>query len=504
MVRTTLTTVCLLSVGLFSSHAHAQAPAPGGTAKTIEQYAQTRPALNADHGVVTLPLKTEEPFPWRGVRDGVTITAVPAAKGTHASLKVSYTRTRGEAAGCALVFKPGTLAGLKSLEFTCRSNRVQRLSVCLKDSAGRVWNMGSFDMGRDTTRVELSAKNAELDRYQNEEGSKSASFDPDHCYMLTVLDINGYMYAGEPECEWSISDFKAVVTPATEEHPSKVKKPSTAMPKAEPQGAPQSDPKQKPDDTNNGAKQAFLDALNHHPERRPQAIASLTRALAQQPMDAEINLYLGLAHLWVAAEWTSDDPAALNELVLAEHFLRRAKTLSPADRRIDSWLSAAAIHRARIEHDAHEETTAWEQLRLALRTDPCFQGVAVGLLRYDEPRDSAAFAEGLSAMRGALRCADGDPSGANHPLWPHNVEGFLLALCQYEHKAGNLDQADKWMATLRARDDYALWPCRTLAESVRASWGVDQGAGFQGPEAPPFVLSRWSGVACVACHQATR
>jgi hypothetical protein len=205
MNRTTLTlatTLALAAAAALCPPAPAAATPPTQPS-TVLDHARQLPALPVVDGAVPIPLRNSEPMAWRPIRKGVT-----ASGGER--LKVAYTRTRGQAAGAAIVVKPGTFDGLESINVAVAGNRSQTLFVNLTQADGSVWTLGPVNVRTGEPReVVLRAEDIELDPYQNR-GRKDAAFDAASVYMLTLLDISGHMSASEPECEWTVSSLKAV------------------------------------------------------------------------------------------------------------------------------------------------------------------------------------------------------------------------------------------------------------------------------------------------------
>jgi hypothetical protein len=191
----------------------------GGGGRKVAEIAAGMPEIKRDGNVVRLPLTNEGALAWRGIREGVKVEKVSVAwseaaeqksEAKEEAIKVSYKRTRGQAAGAALVIKPGTLTGLERMELTMTGTRTQRLSVSLQDQAGVVWTFPAVAL-REGERTEQTLKAADIapDAYQNK-GKVEAQFDPASVVMITVLDIGGYMSVTEPDCAWTIEGMKGV------------------------------------------------------------------------------------------------------------------------------------------------------------------------------------------------------------------------------------------------------------------------------------------------------
>jgi hypothetical protein len=443
-------------------------PAPD----SIEAFARTLPPLTASGGTLKLPLAISGPYAWRAIRDGISIGQEPSA------IRVSYSRTRGEAAGMAQVIRPGTLEGLTALRIQITGPESRRLVVCLKDESGVVWSAPAFQIATngDAPPRSIGRGAFKPDPYQNSAPVRHA-FDPARVMMITVIDIGGYMSLTEPRCDWTIRVLEAETGAAP---PPVGSGPSGAHEGPAPSSPPEA---------------IFFDALNHHPERRAEAVAALDTALASAPSNGRLQLLAGLGHLWAAAEEPLSPEAARGELSRAESRLRQARLLLPGDSRIVSWLSAATIARAELEGDQAALAHARSELKAAYDADPCFHSVALGISRFSAPAGSPEFREGLNAMRSALECDPSRAAAQNAPRWPHNVEGFLVALSDYERKAGNPELARAMLTTAQASDSYDSWPFKSDAESRLSSLDTPRSP------APPYLFSPASAHSCIACHE---
>lgn len=209
----------IMMVGTLTGAAQGPDGGRGGGPGNIADAAASLPEIPRDGKVLRFPLTNKGPLAWRPIRDGVKVdgvsssTPVDGEAGKTAkkeSVKVSYKRTRGQAAGAALMIKPGTLNGLEKLELAMLGTRTQRLSVCLTDQAGVVWTFPTVGL-TENQRSSHTLKVADItpDAYQNK-GKVEAKFDARTVVMITVLDIAGFMSTTEPECEWTISEMKGV------------------------------------------------------------------------------------------------------------------------------------------------------------------------------------------------------------------------------------------------------------------------------------------------------
>ena len=246
------------------------------------------------------------------------------------------------------------------------------------------------------------------------------------------------------------------------------------------------------------AERTFFAALDGDPTRREGALVELATAHAIDPTDARTCLLVGLGHLWSAAEAAPRDPGAIEQIVLAEHYLARAQELDPSDERIPSWLAPARVSVASIERTPEKIAAAIASLEEAYARRPAFHSFTLALLAGQSAPGSARFERGRAALRDVLGkpCDEAkDRACGNAPRWPHNSEGYLLFAAEYEARAGDRDAARALLARLKAGAGYASWPYRAEAEELLASL-----AGVPGtPRASSFAAEKR--IACQVCHR---
>lgn len=252
------------------------------------------------------------------------------------------------------------------------------------------------------------------------------------------------------------------------------------------------------------AEGAFFDALNRHPERRAAALAGLRQRVIDSPEDARAVLLLGVAHLWTAAENPPGAGVAFEHVVLARHYLARAAALNPADDRIPTWLLSAEISIAQSEGRGADAEAALAALRAHAERDPCFHSVAFAICVWDGSRDRAELAEAQRYLERAAACNADNPSVRNMERWPHNVEGFLVAMSDVALKRGDRNRALGALVAAESWPGAESWPHREQVEVRRRDFEARAALFADGDSAndPPFVLDRGGPVSCVACHQA--
>lgn len=260
------------------------------------------------------------------------------------------------------------------------------------------------------------------------------------------------------------------------------------------------------------AEKGFFAAFNGFQGEERAKVAplrNLLAAVATDPTDARTWLILGLNHLWIAAEGDRTDPRLLDHLFLAERYLARAEELNPKDRRIPSWLVPVRLSIAEFEGKRGSLAEIRRGLDVAYEEDPDFHSFSVGLLGIAEPKTSPAFKQGLEALRAAVDACpeagapEADPTCGNTRRWPHNREGFLTFIADYELKAGNVEQARQMLKLVQQDPDYPKWPFRAEAED-RVKNLERYAALFANSDPgddPPHLVSGLGRVSCQVCHR---
>ena len=253
------------------------------------------------------------------------------------------------------------------------------------------------------------------------------------------------------------------------------------------------------------AEAEFFAALNDNPTEPESAVSTLLTAYAIDPGDASTSLWLGLNHLWLAAEGDRRDASAIADLYLAEEFLARAQELNPTDVRIPSWLIPTRQALASIEQRYEDLPALLDEMLAAYESDPNFHSFSVGLQSFDAEAGSERFEQGLRAMRDAAGCVNSDDlTCGNTARWPHNVEGFLVFLADFELKAGQPERARAVLDTVVGHPDFETWPHRQHALD-RLAHLDDLAARYANDDEdddPQGLFAASNGIACQACHGA--
>jgi hypothetical protein len=184
---------------LFAATIHAQSP------QNLGEITAKLPPLSREAGVITLPLGTDGPLAWRPVREGITVHQ------TEGALATSYQVASGQPAGAALMIRPGTLAGLRSLRLKLRGNRNANLTIALHDAAGVVYAFPAVPVRvGDAREAEVSIDDLSY-LAPASKAPDPGSFDPAGAVMVTLLDISGFLSSETPEVGWTIESFEGVV-----------------------------------------------------------------------------------------------------------------------------------------------------------------------------------------------------------------------------------------------------------------------------------------------------
>jgi hypothetical protein len=251
------------------------------------------------------------------------------------------------------------------------------------------------------------------------------------------------------------------------------------------------------------AEESFFATFNGNPKVRTAPLRDLMTAYAVSPDDARINLLLGLNHLWLAAEGDMTNPTTIDHLILAEHFLARARKLDPSDRRIPSWLAPVRLSLAGIHKDKDTREQSLRDIQAAYAEDPNFHSFTMALLGVGSGRQSPEFQRGLAALRATPGgCAEAeDPSCENRPRWPHNREAYITFFADYELKAGHTDRARALLVRAQQEPTYSSWRFRSEVEDRLKNLEAYAAlyANADPGDDPPHLMVN-GGSMCQSCH----
>lgn len=206
---------------------------------------------------------------------------------------------------------------------------------------------------------------------------------------------------------------------------------------------------------------------------RNDAIASLDEAAKEHPLESELHLLLGLAHLWRLAEPLANE--ASDTMVLAEsgfgskEHLEEAYALCPTDHRIPAWLGPVLFNMGEALGDDDMVKAGLAVLDQGIAHYPAFVLFSKMLVFADRPANDAEFQNALEAVRDNVSaCSLGtapegklslsfDPACNNTPLVQHNVEGSGLFLGDLFAKAGLGSEARATVESSGLAPNYASW-----------------------------------------------
>lgn len=229
-----------------------------------------------------------------------------------------------------------------------------------------------------------------------------------------------------------------------------------------------------PASTMHPAVNAFATALRAGDRAsRTAVIDDLDAAAKQLPDEAQVHLYLGLAHLWRLAEplpGETDLGAQLPSAIGARDALKRAYELCPTDHRIAAWLGPILVRFGRTLNDQATIDEGLAVLDQGIAAYPSFVLFSKLLVYADEPRDAPEFQHALAAVLeniDACSLTPHDPACTNATV-PHNREGAALFLGDVLAKAGHRDEAFAAYSDGIAGADFASWSYQATLHDRKA------------------------------------
>lgn len=195
---------------------------------------------------------------------------------------------------------------------------------------------------------------------------------------------------------------------------------------------------------------------------RASAINALDSAVMALPDEEELQLFLGLGHLWRLAEPLSGEDAPLSQLsdaTAARDHLKLAYQLCPTDHRIAAWLGPILVRFGQQLNDTNMVNEGLMVLDQGIAAYPSFVLFSKLLVYADSPRDSADFQNAFNAVVanvGACNQTPADPACTNSTV-PHNREGGLLFMGDVMTKALEHDQAQAAYQGVMTEPTYPAW-----------------------------------------------
>lgn len=202
-------------------------------------------------------------------------------------------------------------------------------------------------------------------------------------------------------------------------------------------------------------------------EARAGVITELDAAAKALPHEEQLQLYLGLAHLWRLAEplpGETDISIQLPSAVGSRDALTRAYELCPTDHRIAAWLGPILVRFGRTLGDQATVDQGLAVLDRGIAAYPSFVLFSRLLVYADASRDAPEFQNALAAVVeniDACSLTPGDPACTNTTV-PHNREGAALFLGDVLAKAGRRDDALAAYTDGSAGPDFGSWSYRSL------------------------------------------
>ena len=201
---------------------------------------------------------------------------------------------------------------------------------------------------------------------------------------------------------------------------------------------------------------------------RAGSIDGLTAAVNALPNEEELELLLGLAHLWRLAEPLPGEDSLLSQLgdaTAARDHLRRAYQLCPTDHRIAAWLGPVLIQFGRQLNDMDQINEGLLVLDQGIAAYPSFVLFSKLLVYADSPRESPEFKTAFDAVVanvGACEQTPNDPACTNLTV-PHNREGGGLFMGDAFTKALKRDEAQAAYNGITNGPDFATWSFQSIA-----------------------------------------
>ncbi|HEY5948033.1 MAG TPA: hypothetical protein VIV40_21200 [Kofleriaceae bacterium] len=200
---------------------------------------------------------------------------------------------------------------------------------------------------------------------------------------------------------------------------------------------------------------------------RAASITALDDAVKSLPNEEELQLFLGLAHLWRLAEPLPGEDAPLSQLTDAtgaRDHLDLAYKLCPTDHRVAAWLGPILVQFGRQLNDTNMVNQGLMVLDQGIAAYPSFVLFSKVLVYANSPRESPEFQnafDALTANAGACEQTPTDPACTNATV-PHNREGGLLFMGDVLTKALKHDEAAAAFTSTMSEPDFATWSFQSI------------------------------------------
>lgn len=200
---------------------------------------------------------------------------------------------------------------------------------------------------------------------------------------------------------------------------------------------------------------------------RAASIDALEAAVQALPDEEELQLFLGLDHLWRLAEPLSGEDAPLAQLgdaTASRDHLKLAKMLCPTDARVDAWLGPVLVRFGRTLSDQTTIDEGMADLDAGIAAYPSFVLFSKLLVYADSARTAPEFQNALDAVTANLTaCAQtpNDPACTNATV-PHNLEGANIFLGDIYTKALRKPDAQAVFAALPSSPGWSTWSFQAI------------------------------------------
>ena len=251
----------------------------------------------------------------------------------------------------------------------------------------------------------------------------------------------------------------------------------------------------------------FWDALRGGKlEDRTAAITALTAAVAEHPAEEELQLLLGLAHLWRVAEPLPEQAGDMAGLIAAalgsRTALEKARELCPTDYRIAAWLGPVLVNTGRATSDDKTIERGLDVLQQGIDHYPQFVLFSKLLVYAGRAKSDPDFQLALQAVKDNMAvCKPSDPACSNHAHALHNVEGASVFLGDVYAKAGDAARARDAYEMARGSSTYRDWDYQELLNARIAGMHA-RIAAYDDDDAENDPEAAWSATyQCSICHR---
>ena len=185
-------------------------------------------------------------------------------------------------------------------------------------------------------------------------------------------------------------------------------------------------------------------------------------AYLQNPNNPNLTAHMGFLHMWKIAErkrLTTNNPLITNEMVLAEHYFKKALKLNPKNPIYQGFLGDAMLAQGQITKNQREEVRGYFQLKKAIAAWPEFNYFTAAYPMSTLPANSKHFKQALEWLWLTLDLCAGEKidrknpdfskymnqktdSGSKRACWnstiaPYNFEGYFMNMGDMLVKAGD-------------------------------------------------------------------